>query len=217
MKRYHVRADGKTWGEKGPDLLRTSGSAVKQVHELGEPAATSKRQHDGTWSEPKALDRDLPQRLAYLRGGDVLRIENKNGQPVAFVKAAEFLIQEFSGATARAELVNALMTQGDPSSEFAGIYVCKQIAGTNPPVYSDHAWGDAVDRSNGHNDLLFDFVVRMARAGLMEVAYVIGSQGGKVVSADAPDYAVNAGGGDSTHLWHVHVSVVKHSGRPPCA
>lgn len=215
MKRYQVRADGKLWTAHGPDLLRDLDSARKQVGELGTPIATSRRQHDGTWSEPRNLRHgDLARRVASLRDGDVLRVEDRRA-PFAYVRGRELAVPQYLGATPAAETVNSLMAAFDPASEFAGIFVCKGIAGTSS--YSDHAWGDAVDRSNGHNDALFDWVVRMASEGLMEVAYAIGSRDGKVVSASSPTYKVEPGGGDDTHLWHVHVSVVKHSGRPPCA
>lgn len=216
MKRYQVRAPKKRWADNGPDLLRPVGNAWDQVLALGKPRASSKRRADGSWSPWKlGTIGDVRKRVVGLGDDTVLRIADRDEQPFAYVLARTFAVTEYQGATRAANLVNALMREAYPTSDFAGIFVCKRVAGTSS--WSDHAWGDAVDRSHGPNDEMTSWVIRMGKAGLMPVEFVVGSRDGKVVAASLSNgWRVTVGGHES-HLWHVHVSVRQHSGTPPCA
>lgn len=98
---------------------------------------------------------------------------------------------------------------------FGGGYVFKHSG----DFWSDHAYGtavDATDEAKGRdNEKHFRWYVRMAQAGLISYDYIIGSIDGRVHSAQAPDFEIEPGGGDSSHEWHCHISHIDHDGRRP--
>lgn len=234
LNRYQVKTKAKVWNDPGPDLLRTKDSAIAQAVELlevGGPWDWRKQRADGTWFDWKTigdrrdvkafLDEVLPTQ-SQLQVGQLGRATATGTEPKVIIRARHIDVPDLTGGTARAETTHALVRTRFPDIKFAGCYVCKRIEGTS--LWSDHAWGDAVDETENapagvHNDDVTDWCVRMAKAGLMPIAQVLGSANGKVVNAEASTgWVVRPGGADDSHLWHVHMSCRIHAGEtPPCA
>jgi hypothetical protein len=234
MRRFQVRAHEKEWTDRGPDLLRTREGAGRAVGDLLERRTAyvgrvvHRNESAAPWVEigrrAKAL-KWLDQALEGAHAGDRILIGcRKWGETPdirAVVRVTEVPCEHLDGATPGTELVDALYKAAFPTSKFAGAYVCKQIEGTSQ--WSDHAWGDAIDRTSSPtapNDALTDWGARMAADGAMPVAYLLGSQNGKVVQAEKRligSWKLKPSTAASSHLWHVHVSIVKHTGTPPCA
>lgn len=234
MRRFQVKAEQKAWGDPGPDLLRTRDRAHRALRKLLKARLryVGRVNHGGAGGEAWA---DIGRKRAALRWadaamegahpGDRIAIGTRHwGEDVevrAVVRTTEVVIEHLPGATPDTEIVNALMTTAFPASLYAGAYVCKEIEGTND--YSDHAWGDAVDRTSSAkapNDAMTDWAARMAADRDMTVAYLIGSKAGDVVEAEKSlfgSWRLRPSDAAPSHLWHVHISIRKHSGTPPCA
>lgn len=226
--RFRVRAPHKSWAAKGPDLLRTRSNAVKATGELL-PVLRRYRVRVmradgrfGEWSKPVSRRRALSKlenwQESALGSADALFQVGRGKwaiEPVAIVRAERFRRLDVANCSEGVTLVWSLVRHQFPSCAFGGGYVYKE---TTPGFYSDHAHGDAVDASlYSQNDEGTDWLVRMAQEGLTPIrGYIIGSVNGHVVSAHASrDFAVVRGGGDSSHTWHIHVSVIDHDGRKP--
>jgi len=216
LTRYQTRGPSKSWHQSGPDLLRTLDSALDHLNRLERhPRYTSRRLRDGTWGEWRPLPKTgLGPLIHDLTDDGTLKIAGADKEATGYVLARVIPVTDYPGATPLAETTNALMRAAFPTTAFAGIFVCKITAGTSS--WSDHAWGDAVDRSGGDTAALFSWCVRMARAGLLGVELIIGPIRGVVHEASVPRFTMVVGG-DSSHLWHVHASCRQHDGTPPCA
>jgi hypothetical protein len=233
MRRFQVANGVKAWTDEGPDLLR---ARPRAVHAAGKLLAWREKYvgrvlHASTKGEPwdelgsrrKAL-KWLDAALEGAHAGDRVQIGIQRWSDVevrAVVRTTEVTITHLEGATPDTEIVNALYQSAFPKSLFAGAYVCKEIEGTSD--YSDHAWGDAVDRTatdGAPNDAMTDWGARMAADKNMTVAYILGSRNGDVVQADkrlVGNWRLRPSDASSSHLWHVHTSIRKHTGTPPCA
>lgn len=222
MKRYQVRAPSKSWSDKGPDLLRHIDNAQAQLRTLLDRVhGYYVREAGADWGE--RLDRGPAIRSLETwnpaKDGAILQIGRMvDGKivPVAIVRYADVKFIELANCTRDTSVGWSLVHYAFPNVVFAGGYVYKE---TFPGFWSDHAWGTAFDgtpRGAGvTNDGLFDWSVRMAASGNMECDMIIGSKGGKVHNACAPDWAIRPGGGDDSHEWHVHYSIVDHDGAKP--
>jgi hypothetical protein len=234
MRRYQARAKQKTWVEAGPDLLRKLEGAVGAVADLLPRRAdfvgrVTRGENEGEWQplgkRRRNVEEWLREALPTLPPGNGLVAVGVRKWATndirAVVRSREVRVEALAGATTAAEVTNALLAEAPVESIFAGAFVCKQIDGSTS--YSDHAWGDAVDRTThtpGDNDALTSWAARMAKARELPVSQILGSQGGHVVEARRRvfgNWALNGSSASSSHLWHVHVSCREHDGIPPCA
>lgn len=218
--RFNVKAGSRRWTDRGPDLLRPRGNARDQIRAIlvGKPGPFDYRTDGGDWIR-------VPGRAQVLAGFDSARNFDrfavwsvKERSVACTVRRNVVPVDDLPGANPKVEEINALLAYHFPASHFAGAYVWKE---TYPGYWSDHAWGDAGDRSHNvdegvTNDDMFDWLRRMARSGCIDPDYIIGSRDGEVVYCAKPDYTVEPGGGATSHLWHCHYSQVDHDGeRPP--
>jgi hypothetical protein len=238
MRRYQVAAEGKDWDDRGPDLLRRRENAVEATLEL----CRSRRE---TWvgrvirtkaagvewqeiGKRRRLEAWLSDALAVAPAGARVQVGFRRWDDVvirAVVRTREVEVAELVGANPGVELVNALLEAAFPTSIFAGGFVCKRIDGSLS--WSDHAWGDAGDRTQNEpkapNDAITDWLARMAATGNapLSAGYLLGSKDGKVVRAErrlVGSWTLKPSSASSSHLWHVHYSTRDHGGaRPPCA
>jgi hypothetical protein len=239
MRRYQVALEGKDWDSRGPDLLRRRENAVDATLELC-------RDRRETWvgrvirtkaagvewqtiGKRRRLEAWLSDALESAPAGSRIQVGFRRWDDVvvrAVVRTREVEIAELVGANAGVEITNALLAAAFPTSIFAGGFVCKQIDGSSS--WSDHAWGDAGDRTQNEpkapNDALTDWLARMAATGNVPIApagYLLGSKDGRVVEAKrrvVGSWALTPSSASSSHLWHVHYSTRDHNGaRPPCA
>lgn len=240
MRRFQVKAAEKDWTDRGPDLLRKPASAVAQavsvlkrgvvyeariLHQNNDPPATwkvvGKRARVAPW---------LDAALAVLHAGDRVQLaDERDGKREVrvTVRATAIELVHLNEATAAAELFNALIATAFPGSIFSGCFACKDAEEHSPPwpgvTPSDHAWGDAIDRTSSPsapNDVMTDWAARMAADGAFTCAYILGSKQGTVVAAERRlfgSWALKPTNASSSHLWHVHTSIRRHTGMPPCA
>lgn len=225
FKRYRVRSASKPWSSDGPDLLRKRSNAEKQIGKVI-PIGTRHlkfriRGADGwgEWSRSMSRKRLLRRlhSLEFVKGDELVQIARFD-EVKAEMKIERVELVDLRNAHRDVEVTWSLMHHAHPNVLFAGAFVFKQVAGTSS--WSDHAWGDAVDgtpRGEGvNNDQFTDWCVRMAKTGNMPVhGYFVGSKGGRVHSAKAPRFRLVRGGGDDSHEWHVHASIVDHDGAKP--
>jgi len=219
----------------GSDLLRPEANARRTLagRLMVAQAVNLHTRHerlDGTKTEWKpavnrgeALDRfdRFAAAFAADRVGDrfVVAHEKKDGSKVvlAAVNGEDVKILALTGCSPATSQCWSLVKHQFPDVIFAGGLVSKQISGTTD--WSDHAWGTAFDSTQGAkttNDEQFEWLVRMARAGCTDFDYLLGSRAGRVVESYAPDFDIESSGAASSHLWHIHASVVNHHGaRPP--
>lgn len=241
MRRYQTkRGPEQSFEEAGPDLLRTREHALDHVGKwlpklrprvryLGRRIAANG--HAYPWREiggrHHALEW-LEDALAVIGDRAVAQLAREpkghgRGGPevVAVCRAREITVPDLDNATPAVEIANALYATAFPSSLFAGAFVCKQISGTGD--WSDHAWGDALDRTEGPsapNDAMTDWAARMAAGGDLTAAQILGSSNGRVVEARwriIGAWRLLPSSASSSHLWHNHLSCREHTGVPPCA
>lgn len=211
----------------GPDLLRDSRNAIKASTALLAPIGrfyVRRQGAEGIFTEWKViytrfrLKRWLDNSLRTLADQRHVQIAGAQENTQVDIRARRFEVTPLTNATSDAEVCWALNHERFPAAQFGGCYVCKQVLGTN--VYSDHAWGDAVDITENVpevlNDTITDWNLRMAMEGQLPAEQIIGSKAGEVVSYEAPYWSLSYGGAES-HLWHTHVSCNQHTGVPPCA
>jgi len=228
LRRFHVRAMSKQYGDQGPDLLRTRENAVHQVGSMfGSPAdgyfirrnPPGEREDWGKWTGPfrraevlgkvDSFCRAAPD-TAKLQVGRKSKGDVKAGQEVWVALVRQVPVANVNpGPRLVADLARAQF------GVTVGGFNCREYNNIPGSGWSDHAWGDAVDLSGTNNDKLTDWCVRMAKEGLMNSpAQFIGSKGGKVYSFVEPGYGANLGGPVS-HLTHVHCSYTQHYGKDP--
>lgn len=242
MLRFQTKdSPTKDWNEKGPDLLRTRKNARRRIKDdlaehggnwyvrikVGQnPWKAWTGPHDRSeileafddWS-PK--DGTLAQWGRKIDGG---KVEAKGAVRVVVVD-----VVHRSGCTDETDKVVALMEAGFPPGVYGGTFVCKTVSGSS--TYSQHAYGAAYDHSAYEkNDEATDWTLRMVRENreddiVLPVWQVLGSKNGNAGNASngdgdwIGDFPWTAGGVDSSHEWHVHVSTgkKKKSGTPSCA
>lgn len=229
VRRFQVRPAAQDWADPGADLLRQDDNALAALSGMMGHTGTKdwrwrRTKLDGTftsWSKPmgKVLvletfsKWDAADGSVFQVGRGKSQVRMRAAARTEIVRLADRDIDP--GAT----LLSALIHHRFPGIDFTGGAVCKTISGY-PYDWSDHSWRDAIDEGSAvdgvSNDAVFDWVVRMARANCTAFAYAIGSRNGSVVSASSPDFSIGVSRASSTHLWHVHVSIVDHGGaRPP--
>lgn len=232
MERYRVKADHKTWNDKGPDLLRKGDNALKEVRARldGRNGHLYVRRGDerdkGEWRGPltKGDALDITKYWIAHHREPLLSIGQKHegDDKVEVVVSARFENVErvpLAHCTKPTEELHSLVHHQFPKVIHSGGFYYREVDGA-PGVWSDHAWGTAIDESQNlpkgvKNDEVFDWQARMAQSGNINPDYILGSNNGKVVQASAPDYRVRASKSSTTHLWHVHTSQVDHDGRKP--
>lgn len=229
VKRYQVKAAAKSWTDQGPDLLRPEDNAVTTLSGIMGNTGTKewrwrRTKADGSftkWTQPMG-------KLVVLEAfkkwdaadGKVFQVGKGKTQVRARAMARTEIVKLVDrGIDPGATLLAALVHHRFPNIDFTGGAVCKIISGTWND-WSDHSWKDAIDEGSASdgvdNDAVFDWVVRMAVSNCTVFDYAIGSRNGMVMKAVAPDYTVERSTASTTHLWHVHVSIVDHGGaRPP--
>jgi hypothetical protein len=224
----------KKYGDPGPDLLRPRDNAKGQLADVMGSAATG---HFYRVNPPGDREDWTEWRGPFKRGDLLRRVDEWQGKAGGSAKLqvgrrasgkvdpkAEVLVVEVretprSGVNAGAEMVADLFLAQFPGSPIGG-FSCREYNGIPGSGWSDHAWGDAVDLTNGGgspgpNDVGTDWCVRMAKAGCMgTAAQFIGSKGGSVYAYYAPAYNASKGGPVS-HLTHVHCSYRQHYGANP--
>lgn len=229
VERFRVRKDNQTWADEGPDLLRVRKNARKQLvavmADRHSDWYTRKVKDDGTkteWVGPISKF----EALALFDGSSLAGIDlvfgyakpENHPKPVVIVKRERVVIKKLDNCSPATSLAHSLVEHQFPHLSMSGAYSYRQVSGSSS--WSDHAWGTAFDETehppDTPNDKTLDWVARMGRSGCMNYDYALGSQNGHVVMVSAPDFDVVPSGAASTHLWHVHTSVVDHHGiRPP--
>lgn len=221
--RFSVRTAHKKWTDRGPDLLRPYPNARKA---LKSAIIDKGPYYIRNVSGDKHTDIMVPFSLAEVMDHvdawkrqtrwEQLVVRN-DSKPIAYIKRTMVPLKPTPDCSPDTVLARSLIEAKFPDAIFAGGYVWKQISGTSD--WSDHAWGTAIDEKESPpgvtNDEMFDWCVRMALSGCMKFDYIIGSRKGNVVISSAPDYDVVPSSASSSHLWHIHVSVVDHDGRRP--
>lgn len=222
LQRYRVKSHQQTWNAEGPDLLRTQANArLRMAAMIGDgyqDRLVVRRNWQGRWTKWTGPYKRVGVLEAFdewkAPQGGVFQVAINRKQPKLLVEARGERVDQLYVADVHAGVVVAwsLARHQFPDVEFGGGFVCKQSA---PGYTSNHAWKDAIDETppNGsYNDELFDWNRRMCATGNMQSDQIIGSLNGRVVIADTPDWDVRASGADSSHLWHVHISVIDHHG-----
>ena len=220
-QRFRVRKEGQTFADRGPDLLRQRNNAVDKI------AALMGMNHFG-WSILKNGDESptMPKAEAlqafvrwtgHAKPDDTIRFIHESHQNIA-VRYAPVKLLAMADCSPATILLHSLVHEQFPTIKFAGGYVYKKIEGTES--WSDHAYGTAFDETENppqvKNDDVLDWLARMGRANCTAFGYALGSRDGKIVEVYSPDYDIEPSGAASSHLWHVHVSVVNHHGvKPP--
>ena len=242
MRRWQINrapAD-KDWNDAGPDLLRTTANAKRELKEdLGEHAGgwwvsvdTGKgfTPYDG----PHDRDEILRAFENWKPGdGDRARWARKQADgsgftdPKGVVRCAVIDVATHNGCSDHTDTVIALCERHNKGAAFGGAFVCKQVSGSS--TWSQHAYGAAFDHSAyDANDRDTDWCLRMARENrdgdiVFPVNQVLGSKNGKAGNAGGGnwlgDFTWHNGGVDDSHEWHVHLSCGKSqkSGTPSCA
>lgn len=229
-RRYNVKARSQRWSDRGPDLWRGTSSAIdKALRYVPRLGPFYLRTVNGTdpvtdWQRcvtRAGLRRQLADRLNHIGDGRLVQLANRRKDVQAAVRVQVFPVPDLPSVTYETRIVNAIWAAAWPASGFAGAHVCKHIAGTNQ--WSQHAYGRAIDRVQNPpavtNDEQTDWCLRMSREGLWPVWQVLGSRNGSVINAEAPGFYTRAGGADTSHLWHVHLSTGRAAatGTPACA
>lgn len=235
MKRFQVADDGKAFDVKGPDLYRTwnadgqgdeaARARVKNIVPESHDLFWRTGKRDGGWSKWKGnekgtgLDRghvlsaldDWAAAPDYDKQVAQVGVEGSGGNMnvTAKIKALLITVQQLSGATDATEQVWAMIDRRWPQTTFAGAKVCKPYS---------HGYGSAVDASYGPTADVFDWAVRMARAGLAPAQQLIGTTDGhNEKQAWEPDFAIEPYNGNGSHAWHLHWGVAHaHDANPPC-
>jgi hypothetical protein len=225
VKRFQLKPGSKRWNDPGPDLLRPRDNARARLRALLGPPAHLKEPHyqidDRDWTEVddkaamlEAFDAWKPE----ADGALFTAAEMRNGQRrvIGVVRLEQVEVVPLEHCSPETAEVHALLRHAFPGSVFSGGYVWKE---TSPEVWSDHAWGTAFDRTANPpaatNEAMTDWLARMGRARCCAFGYLLGSRDGQVVQAGDPDYELEPSSASSSHLWHVHCSVVDHDGRKP--
>lgn len=228
--RFRVRRAALTWQHRGADLLRTEEHARKALRgQLGHAMdgwyvrKASDTGDKGEWSGPMTRADVLDAYDAWQQRNvkfQVGRMGQVHPEMTHEVLAVEIDVVALPHCTPATNLAHALVNAQFPDVIDSGAFLYRQIDGSS--AWSDHAWGTALDESQNVkakppvlNDAVFDWVARMGRSGDMEYDYALGSRQGDVMQVTAPDFNVEPSGAASSHLWHVHISVVDHDGRKP--
>lgn len=222
VSRWRVSSPSKKWTDPGPDLLRLRKGAVKQAQSLLPRLGlrVEVNRHDGAgWV--RILRKDLPKEISERGPKDLTIAQVKlNGERVkrAVVRREKVVLKDLYNCSSDTILAHSLVEHQFPGIKFAGGYVYPDY---QPGGWSDHAWGTAIDETANTsigqtNDDVFNWVARMGQSGDLKYDYALGSRKGSVVQATSySNYEVVPSGADSSHLWHVHISVVNHHGAAP--
>lgn len=227
MDYYRVRAAHKTWTDKGPDLLRPMTNALAATRDIMRDHtgfSTRWERTDGTLTDwQKASRAQVVARFrAWVKSGtETFQVGDREGgdvAPLVVVKHERVRKADLAHCSPATERVHSLFRHQWPDSIFSGGFLYRQVDGST--AWSDHAWGTALDESQNEkkgvrNDETFDWIARMGREGCVEYDYALGSRDGKVMAASAPGYDPRPSSAASSHLWHVHISVVDHDGAKP--
>lgn len=221
--RYGVKTPENQWSDPGADLLRRRPNARARIAALLLPIGKAQvKVGDGQWSEVGTGAEALDAFDAWKSAGQlsIARTNDDGSRKVLVnVRRVDVPLIPTDNCSPATVLVRSLIEARFPAIRFAGGYVWKQVSGSS--AWSDHAWGTAIDESANPergvtNDAVTSWVSRMGQSGNMTFDYALGSRGGRVMMVAAPDYDVEPSGASTSHLWHVHVSVVNHHGaRPP--
>ncbi len=229
MDRFRVKAAHKTWGDKGPDLLRKDANAIRAMRAVlgGRVEGLFVRRSDegdkGEWQGPfdKGNVMDLFKFWTTNHKKQLFAVGEKQGSgisPVAQATYEHVPIVPLANCSKDTEELHSLIHYQFDKAIHSGGFLFRQVSGST--AWSDHAWGTAIDESQNTekgvtNDEVFDWQARMAQSGNINPDYILGSRDGKVVQAVAPDYEVEPSSAASSHLWHCHTSQVDHDGRKP--
>jgi hypothetical protein len=226
MKRYRVRSIDKEWDDNGPDLLRPRDNARAQLKNVLPPAdqlnKPSYKIDDNPWKDVanKGALMDAFDGWQTSADGSLFKAaEQRSGEryTLALCKLVQVKDLQISNCSPKTEELHSLITAQWPGATFSGGYVWKQTA---PGVWSDHAWGTAIDESENKaagipNEKLTDWTTRMGRAGCTGFDYLLGYKDGRIVQTGRPDYEYQNSSADDSHEWHIHVSIDDHDGREP--
>lgn len=242
MLRFQTKSTvEKEWDEKGPDLLRTRKNAKARIKDdlEGHSGNWYVRLKVGenpwkAWTGPHTREDVLdafqdwsPANKTVAQWGrktDGGKVEAKGA-----VRARVIDVVHRSGCTDHTDQTVAILEAGFPRGVYGGTYVCKQVSGSSS--WSMHAFGAAYDHScYEENDEGTDYALRLARENKdgdiqLPVWQILGSKNGNAGNASNGDgdwigsFEWHAGGCDSSHEWHIHVSTgsKKKTGTPSCA
>lgn len=200
----------------GSDLLRQRASArrVLAASLTDKPPRMFVKIGDGVWREAGGKVAVM-DRFDGWQAGATFKVGLKKDGKIRVIETVgreNVKLLSLSNCSPGTELVWSLIKHRFPGVVFGGGYVYKE---TSPGVWSDHAWGTAVDATTyAQNDEVTDWVARMARAGAMNFDYALGSRDGRVVIV-YHDGDIALSQASSSHEWHNHISVVDHDGRKP--
>lgn len=228
INRYRFKAAPKNWTDPGPDLLRPEANARQMLSAAlgnklldGWYVRKNRNVVKGKWNGPlrrfevmELFDSWGTQTVEFIVGREK---PGKGPEALYVVRREVVKIDSISNCSPGTSLVHSLIHKQFPRIKLSGAYVYKQISGSSS--WSDHAWGTAIDETESPpqptNDETLDWVSRMGQSGLMDYDYALGSRNGRVVQASAPDFRVVSSSASSSHLWHVHISIVDHNGAKP--
>lgn len=218
LKYYSVKGPTKRWSDHGPDLLMTRPDARRKlrdkIREKSGPFFYKIGNRDFIKVETRA---EVLDAFDSWRSEEYFKVASGTKDSVVMtVRRYRVPFLELANCSPETSVVHSLIQFRFPGIKFAGGYVWKE---TSPGVWSDHAWGTAVDETENPsagvlNDDVTDWVARMRRAGFMQFDYALGSRRGDVVIVRS-DGSISPSSASDSHLWHVHVSVVDHDGRKP--
>lgn len=222
VSRFRVRRPDETWSDEGPDLLRTKDNALVAMKNImgivPRLYVHRKRLENGSmtpWSRPYSRSETLEFFRVWNPGfNSVFHVATEKLAPVTSSAKVVVALVDEGNISGNTQLANSLLKAQFPESVFSGGFVCKE---TTPGWTSDHAWRDAVDRSPNtakglKNDHIFSWGVRMSRSGCWQMAYIIGSLGDRVMTAQSPDWIMHPSDAAISHTWHTHFSIVDHNG-----
>lgn len=224
ITRFQIRKASQTWDDNGADLIRYRSNARKQLSAiLGPPDQVHRPAYAAElniWIDCSSKAQVMDAFDAW-KGGEVFKVALLRDGHYNLIAVVRKLVVPFlplEHCSPGTSLVHSLIQERFPGVILSGAYFWKQIAGSDD--WSDHAWGTAVDESQNlnkgiTNDEVTDWVARMARSGNMEFDYALGSKNDRVVNCFAPEFNLEPSSASSSHLWHVHISVIDHDGRKP--
>lgn len=219
LKYFSIKGPNRRWSDKGPDLMMKRKVVRSRVRDKVRSASPPffYRIGDRDWVEVDSVAGLLDAFDEWHAPNSLFKVASGERSNVLFaVKPHVVPYLALDNCSPDTSVVHSLIQYRFPGIKFSGGYVWKQ---TSPGIWSDHAWGTAVDetenpRAGVFNDKVTDWVARMRRMGYMDFDYALGSRNGTVVIVRS-DGTIEPSGASQSHLWHVHVSVVDHDGREP--
>lgn len=219
-QRFRVIGHNEDEHDLGPDLLRTAGNTESKVKNVigGAHEHWKVLDNDGLVRQGDKADAMHALGVYTSKPGGRGDLRFYHGNDKIFVVRFESVAEQHIPNCSARTILNHSLIEHQWRVLFGGGYVYRQIAGSSS--WSDHAWGTAIDETENpsqgaRNDDVFDWCRRMGAAGCMQYDYALGSRNGRVVTCGAPHYEVEPSSAASTHLWHVHMSIVDHDGRKP--